>query len=198
MRKWQSWDGNPGTSQARPSLCPHSCRKVAALTCPQPVNPCCSASDGAAGTRPGSPEQAQVWASGQGHRAAWEPATFPVTPGKSVRGIGFIAFVVEKRKKTRQERKEDGADSCRTPPVWLSQQCREASLASEQNRRDLQIGWSFSAWPARAGAVMVTRTRGNGLLFSSSPGCSLYPLPPCDLPMLSKGHLFQTSQHSTV
>lgn len=125
-----------------------------------------------------------------------QPGSLP--PSQSPQGIGFIAFVVEKRKKTRQERKEDGADSCRTPPVWLSQQCREASLASEQNRRDLQIGWSFSAWPARAGVVTVRRTRGNGLLFSSSSGCSLYPRPPCDLPMLLKGHLFQTSQHSTV
>ena len=76
----------------------------------------------------------QVWASGLGQRAS--PGS---PPGKSLKGVRSIAFVIEKRKETRQDHKEDRAASCRTPPVWLSQRCREASLASEQNCRNLQI-----------------------------------------------------------
>lgn len=90
------------------------------------------------------------------------------------------------RKETRRACKEDGANSCLTHPVWLSQQCSQASPAWGQTRGSLQICWNF---PARActggdgaeGKWAAVRASGSGFFLS--------PLPPCFCPMSLKGPL---------
>lgn len=66
-----------------------------------------------------------------------------------------------RKKKTRHECKEDGANSCLWHPVWLSQQCSKASLASERIAGICRYAGISLHRLARA----ATRTRGNGLQF---------------------------------
>lgn len=163
--------------------------------CPQPLNPCHPVNPGAAGA-PGWVSRAGP---SQGHPAAQELTTSP-THREIFKWCQVYCLCGRKKiKKIRPKCKENGADSCLTHPVGLSQRSRQASLASEQKLRNLQILWNFSPPAGRGGDGAVTSGETGSvsiLCFSSLslPTPTLLLARGCERPLVSDVHSTRQSR----